>query len=282
MLKKILIAAVAVVVGLGVLAKVTNIPVKNMFGDCCTSVRHMVPPEMQLKQLNSEIDNIDKDIKKNLSRLARMEVEVKDQDARLDAKRTHQAKLRAEITDLQKGLEARTEKVAFRGHSYRPSELTRRLDMTVTEFTSLKENIKAEETLVVEKKRTLEAAHNRITEMKNEKEKLRLVAAKLANHLEVVKLNQMQSQVAIDFDDTSVKRCQQLAADIETRLKTADEEARLLKDYGYSNKNPVVENGKSREEVLKAAKKALDNDNDGDEKVTLDKDDAIDKNTSNK
>jgi peptidoglycan hydrolase CwlO-like protein len=270
MLKKILIAAVAVVVGLGVLAKVTKISPLVMFGDCCNHVKNMVPPETQLKQLNAEIDNIDKDIKKNLSRLARLEVEVKDQDARLEAKRTHQAKLRAEITDLQKGLEARTEKVAFRGHSYRPSELTRRLDMTVTEFTSLKENIKAEETLVVEKKRTLEAAHNRITEMKNEKEKLRLVAARLANHLETVKLNQMQSQVAIDFDDSSVKRCQQLAADIETRLKTADEEARLLKDYGYSTKNPVVDNGKSREDVLKAAKQALQDDDAADKVVEKD------------
>jgi len=278
MLKKILIATVAVVVGLGVLAKVTKISPMVMFGDCCKSVKNMVPPETQLKQLNVEIDNIDRDIKKNLSRLARLEVEVKDQDAKLEAKRTHQAKLRAEITDLQKGLETRTEKVAFRGQTYRPSELTRRLDMAVTEFTSLKENIKAEESLVVEKKRTLEAAHNRITEMKNEKEKLRLVAAKLANHLEVVKLNQMQSQVAVEFDETAVTRCRELAKDIETRLKTADTEAKLLKDYGYtSNSNPTVEKGKSREEVLKSAKQALQDDEAAD-KVTVDSDDLIDKN----
>ncbi len=199
----------------------------------------------------------------------------------LNAKRTHQAKLRAEINDLQKGLEGRTEKVVFRGQSYRPSELTRRLDMAVTEFTTLKENIKSQEQFLVAKKRTFETAQDRNTKMRNEKEKLHLVAAKLANHLEMVKLNQMQSQVAVDFDESAVKRCRELARDIETRLKTADTEARMLQENGYTDAAPVVEPGKSREEVLKAARAALQED-DGADKVTLDKNDAIDQNTNNR
>ena len=55
----------------------------------------MVPPEVQLKQLKAEIDNIDKDINNNLSRLARMKAEVDVFGEELDAKRDRQVRLRS-------------------------------------------------------------------------------------------------------------------------------------------------------------------------------------------
>jgi WD40 repeat protein len=94
--------------------------------------RNMVPPEAQLKELNSEIGNIDKDIKKNIGRLAAMEVEVKHLEQQVKGQRVE----------------------------------------------------KVQEKLLEEKKRTLEAAHARLTEMVNEKEKLTLLSARLAGHIE--------------------------------------------------------------------------------------------------
>jgi chromosome segregation ATPase len=263
MCKKILIAVVAVVAGLAVLGKVTKVSPMIWFKDCCHSVQRMVPPEKQLQQLNAEIDKIDGDIKKNISRLAHMEEGVRTFEKDLNVKRTRQDNLRAEMTTLLKGLEARTEKVAFRNQTYRASEATNRLNMAEVEFTSLKEQIKAQEQILVEKQRARDAAHDRITEMKNEKEKLKLVSAKLANHLEVVRLKQMQSQNTFDFEDSNnaIARSHELAKDIEERLGVAEREAKLLKEFGYSNKNTVLEKEtKSRDEVLKSARQALQND----------------------
>ena len=95
--------------------------------------------------------------------------------------------------------------------------------------------------------------------MVNEKEKLTLLSARLAGHLEAVRMQ--QTGTPIEFDDSAISRCHELAKDIETRLNTADTEAKLLAKYGYGKSTPLVEEGKSREEVLKAARKALEEDN---------------------
>ncbi|HWG43790.1 MAG TPA: hypothetical protein VN688_13520 [Gemmataceae bacterium] len=261
MLKKILIAAVAIIAGTAVLTKVTKISPMTWFGDCCTHARNLVPPEVQLKQLKTEINNIDKDINKNLSRLARMDVEVKMFEEQLDAKRDRQAKLRGDISDMQKSLEARTEKVAYRGHKLQSSELTRRLDRNVTEFTCLKEQVKAHEQLLTSKKRTLEVAKNRISEMKNEKEKLHLLAAKLETHLELVKMKQMENQV-VDFDNSAVSQARETAKNVEIRLRAAETEMKLKAEFGYADKNTVEPEAKSTDEVLKAARQALQGDDD--------------------
>jgi chromosome segregation ATPase len=266
MFKKLLIAAVAVVAGLAV---INHSLVKVWWKDACHSVKRMVPPETQLKQLNAEIENIDRDIKKNISRLAAMEADVKAFENDLNGKRVRQARLRTEITALKNGLQADNQKVVFRDETYSPKQATQRLDMAVVEFTSLKEQVKVKEQLLDEKKRTLEVAHNRITEMKTEQERLRLVAVKLANHLELVRSQQIHNQNAIDFDDSSIARCHEIAQDVEKRLVTWEEEAKLLKKYGYKNENTVVEKGKSRDAVLESARKALE-DETGD-KVAVEK-----------
>jgi chromosome segregation ATPase len=261
MFKKLLIAAVAVVAGLAVL----NLSlVRVWYREACSKAKSLVPPEVRLKQLNSEIDNIDKDIKKNISRLARMEVEVKMFEEQLDAKRDRQAHLRSDISEMRKSLEtARTEKVFYNGRKVDSSRLTSRLDMAVTEFTSLKEQVKVQEQLLGDKKRTLEAAHNRITEMKNEKEKLRLLATRLATHLELVKMKQLQNQ-EIAFDDSAISNAREIAKDVEIQLRTAEADMKLKSQFGYAEKSPLEKEGKSTEEVLKSAREALQDDARGD------------------
>jgi chromosome segregation ATPase len=271
MLKKMLIAAVAVVAGMVVLTKVTKISPMVWFGDCCRTAQRMVPPEVQLKQLNHEIDKIDGDIRKNISRLAHMEVEVKMFEEKLDRKREKQAKLRADIRDMQKSLQAQTEKVAFRGHKVRSTELTNSLDIAVTEFTSLKEQIKVQEELLTNKKRTLDVARSRITEMRNEQEKLRLLATKLATNLELVRMKQVQSQEVV-FDNSALDNARSLAKDVEVQIRTAEQTLKLQAEFGLADKLVPEKEGKSREEVLKAAQAVLD-DNQPLEKVAADEKD---------
>jgi chromosome segregation ATPase len=264
MLKKMLIAAVAVVAGLAVLTGVTKISPKVWFEGCCRSARNMVPPETQLKQLNHEIANIDKDIKKNIGRVAALEEEtdqlgkqVKEQHARLD-------ELKSDMTAMMASLEDRTDKVALRNSKVNASSLTRKLDRVRTQFTTLKEKTKVQEKLLTEKKNTLEAAHARLTEMFNEKEKLTLLSARLAGHIEATRMKSMGT--SIEFDDSSITRCHELAKDIETRLNVEDRANEIKQKYYGSGSSSVVEE-KSREEVLKATRKALEEDDEPAESV---------------
>jgi chromosome segregation ATPase len=258
MLKKLIIAAVAVVAGLAIL----NLSlVKVWWKDCCHSAKSLVPPEVQLKQLNNEIGNIDKDIKKNIGRLAAMEVDVKHLEQQVKGDRVQLGELKSDMTAMQKSLEDRSGRVAFHGDKVNASDLTRKLDRTVTQYTSLKEKIKVQEKLLEEKTRTLEAAHARLTEMFNEKEKLTLLSARLAGHIEATKMKTMGT--SIEFDDSAITRCHEIAKDIETRLDVAEHEHALKTKYYGSGSTSAVEE-KSRDEVLKAARKALNEDADAD------------------
>jgi len=268
MLKKILIAAVAVVAGLVVVNRSSFVRV--MWHDAKTCMERQIPPEVQLKQLASEIDKIDMDIKRNISKLAAQEVSVNALEERLTAMKDHQKTLRGDVEAMRHNLEgARTEKVSFKGHSYPKTELTRRLDMALTDFTNLKDQVKSQELLLADKRRTLEAAHTRISEMRNKKEQFRLVAAQLETKLEQLKTQQMASH--LDLDDSQVARCNELVQKIKTRLATDEATARILHDYGYNTVTPVVApDQKSTEEVLKAARQALDDEKEPNEKVSAD------------
>ncbi|MHB1425405.1 MAG: hypothetical protein ACYC3I_19720 [Gemmataceae bacterium] len=260
MLKKLVIATVAVIAGMVALTKVTKVSPTVWFGDCCHSIRNMVPPEAQLKQLKADIENIDRDIDKNLGTLARMSTEVDQFADSLARDRNRQAHLRADISDLQKSLKDQAERVVFRGRKYDAEDLTRRLDMDVTEYNCLKEKVKVQDKILKEKKNTLAAATNRITEMRNEQERLRLLAVKLEHELELVKIKQIQNHVT-DFDNSSLARAQQNAKDVETRLKEIEKLIEYKKEFGRIDTTTLeTEKGKSREEVLHAAKEALQDD----------------------
>lgn len=265
MLKKLIIAAVAVVAGLAVL----NLSlVKVWWKDCCHSAKNLVPPEVQLKQLNHEIGNIDKDIKKNIGRLAAMEVEVNHLEKQVKGDRVHLGELKSDMTAMQKSLEDRSGRVAFHGNKVEAADLTRKLDRTVTQYTSLKEKTKVQEKLLEEKKHTLEAAHARLTEMFNEKEKLTLLSARLAGHIEATKMKTMGT--SLEFDDSAINRCHEIAKDIETRLDVAEREHAIKTHYYGPGSTSAVEE-KSRDDVLKAARKALADDNEP-AAVAVDKD----------
>jgi chromosome segregation ATPase len=258
MLKKILIAAVAVVAGLVVVNRSSLVRV--WWNDARSCMERQIPPEVQLKQLAHEIDKIDADIKRNISKLAAQEVSVNQLEERVTGLKNKQKTVRADIESMREKLEGvRTEKVSFKGHAYPKSELTRRLDMAVTDYTNLKDQVKSQELLLADKRRTLEAAHTRISEMRNKKEEFRVVAAQLETKVEQLRTQQMASNV--DLDESQVGRCNELIQKIKTRLATDEATVRILHDYGYETKTPVAApEQKSTEEVLKSARQALEDD----------------------
>jgi chromosome segregation ATPase len=261
MCKKLLVTAIALVVGLSV---VKHTQLGSLFHvwwkDARASVEKQIPPEVQIKQLAVEIDKIDKDIKKNLSNLAAQEVDCQMLEERVVALRNSQKQLKDDIAGMEKLLDnPRNERVSFAGVTYRPMELTRKLDSATTIYTSRKAELKAKEQLLADKKHTLDAAHQRISAMRDQKESLRVTVARLETRVQTLRLKQMETKV--DLDDSQVGRCNELASKIEERLRKSEAEAKLQAEYGYRTVSPVLDREpKTTEEVLKSARKALQED----------------------
>jgi chromosome segregation ATPase len=257
MCKKLVIAAVAILVGTAVV-KHTSIGslVQVWWHDAKQAVERQVPPEVQIKQLAVEVSKIDADIKRNLSKLAQQEVEVQAIDDQVASLKDSQAALKAEITVMTKRLEnADTEKVSINNKNWAVTRATKQLDANVTKYERTKAEIASKEKLLSNKREALEAAHARIQEMSAQKEQLRDTVANLQTRLELAKLNATKNHTNIEFDDSQVARCNQLANEINQRLAVAEAQTRLESEYGYGKALPKAEETKPVADVLKAARK---------------------------
>jgi len=256
MFKKIAIAAFAIGVGVLLLSRVSLVRV--LWNDGKTWVARQVPPEVKLKEIKGEVDKIDNEIKKNLSKLAKMEVETKTLEEEVASLDNREHKLKADIRTMDKSLDGATTKVVFQGQDVRISEMTRRLEMAVTDYKNTSEHLKSKKALLADKRKTLEAAHSRISAMRNQKEELRTLVSKLETQIEVVKQQQLDRRVEVD--DSQISHCRQLINELQTRLRQDAEESRLLEQYGYKQPTQPVDNGKTPDEVRKAAREVLNED----------------------
>jgi chromosome segregation ATPase len=258
MCKKLFVAAIALLVGVFVVRHTSwGSLLQVKWNDIRGSVEKQIPPEVRIKQLGVEIDKIDRDIKKNLSKLAAQEVDCQLLEEKVAALRGAQGQLKADISAMEKALDTpRNERVSFHGESYRTPELARKLDSAVHVYTGRKSELKAKESLLSEKKQALEEAHRYISKMRDEKERLRIDVARLETRVETLRLKQMEARV--EFDESQVGKCNELAGKIEEQLRRAEVEAKLHEDFGYRTRTQVFDREpRSAEEVLKAARKAL-------------------------
>jgi hypothetical protein len=262
MCKKLLVAAVAIVVGMTVVKHTQLGSLLHVWWrDARTSVERQIPPEVQVKQLAIEINKIDADIKRNLSNLAAQKVDCQLLEERIAALRTGQKQLREDIVGMEKLVDSKTERVAFKDTTYRTGDLAQRLYNAATLYTTRKAELKAKEQLLGDKKLTLEAAEQRISAMRDQKEQLRVTVARLETRIETLRLKQMEARV--ELDDSQVGKCNEMAGKIDERLRRSEMEAKLLAENGYRTVSPILDREpKTTEEVLKAARRALEEDSD--------------------
>jgi len=270
MCKKLVIAAVAILVGSAVV-KHTSVGslVQVWWHDAKQAVERQVPPEVQIKQLAVEVGKIDADIKRNLSKLATQEVEVEKMVVKVEELKQEQSALKADITAMTKGLESSTEKVSFNGRNWAANKLTRQLDGAVAKYERNKAELTTKEKVLSKNREALDAAHARIQEMKAQKDQLRDTVAGLQARMELARLNATRNHATVDFDDSQVARCNQLASEISQRLNKDEKEIELYTQYGYGTTQQKAEETKPTAEVLKAAKKALQDD--GEDRVAVEK-----------
>jgi chromosome segregation ATPase len=258
MCKKLVIAAVAILVGTAVVKHTTIGSLAQVWWhDAKQAIERQVPPEVQIKQLAVEVSKIDADIKRNLSRIAQQEVDAEKLGDDLMVMKESQATLKADIAAMTKSLENNTEKVSFNGRNWAAARLTRQLDAYVAKYERTKAEVNSKEKVLAKKREALEAAHARIQEMSAQKEQLKDTVASLQTRLELARLNATRNNATVEFDDSQVAKCNQLANEINERLAVDEKVFELNTRYGYGTSQPKAEETKPTAEVLKAARKAL-------------------------
>jgi chromosome segregation ATPase len=257
MCKKLLIAAIAIGAGLFVVRHTTfGTWLQVRWHDTAAWFEKKVPAEDLIKQAKIEIGKIDAEIRRNIGHLAQQETDYRRLEKEVNDLHLSQKQLKEDVTAMEKLLTgSKTEPISFNGATYRPSELTRKLDGAITLLNSRKAELKAREQLLDEKKLALEAAHQRIGGMRDRKEHLAVTVARLETSL--ARLRDKQTKSGVAFDESQVSKCNELLRKLEDRLAKEESEAKYLAEFGFTSPKDAPE-AKSTEEVLKAARKALD------------------------
>jgi chromosome segregation ATPase len=254
MFRKVAIAVGAVLLGMVVVCY-TSLPslIHVKWNDTMAWLDRQVPIETQIKQIKLESEKIDNEIKSNLNKLAKMEVETQNLEQQVVALKDEQAGRKTQMAALAEGLQNVNIKLGLRDHNAKVNEL----DLLVTNFEVKSVKLKSMEDLLSAKRQTLEAAHQKIGAMKDQRDQLRVSIAKLESRKELVDIKTQQCQVQIS--DSKINEINALLKKVNDRLNEQEATAALYAKYGYSEAPSVAEtNAKNAKDVLTRASKVLE------------------------
>jgi chromosome segregation ATPase len=261
MLKKLLIAMAAVVVGL-VIVKKTDLGslMQVWWKDAGGWCSRQVPPETRIKQLKLEIDKIDDDIKTAANSLIKQEVAYRELKGDVDGLKTRQEQTRKDMLTLIEALEGNGNQVSFQGQSYSAEVAQIKLEGLKAKYENSKQTLKLKDQNLKVKTDQLEVADQRIKKIQSKKEELTTLVAQLEAQLENLRLKQVDNNVTVS--DTQVSKCENLARNLKSML--AEEEIKVEKYARYgllpAKQETTQENRATKAETIKAAKAILADD----------------------
>jgi len=255
MLKKLVIAAIAVVVGLVVLR---NSLVQVWLKDAANGLSRSVSPETRIKQLKMEISKIDEDTRTAVNHLIQQEIAKRDLQKAVASLKAEQTQRKADMKVLIEGLEKENTAVTFKGDDLSPVRAQVKLDSLRSQYETAKEALKMRESLLQSKTEQVDALDQRITKIKERKGELTDMVAKLESQLELVRMKQLDSR-AIDINDSQVSKCEALQDNLRKIIAEEELKAEKYAKYGLTHSAPELAKEKrpSKNETLKAARAAL-------------------------
>jgi chromosome segregation ATPase len=235
MFKKIGITALVLVVAVALLGQTRAgkylwswVPVG--WESVSTAFKGLPSPEMEIKRIKSEINNLNNDILRNFSAVARAEVDL---DAFKEEVATAQANLDARLKNL-KVLDKQADDATFTRNweTYKIAEAT----------------LASKKKLLEHKQEMLRVAQDKLTAMRDQRDQLKTRVADLETKLEEVRL--AQTQCPVQVDDSRLGEVKTAINELDKRIKVMKKEVEYKANFG-DDEQPV-----SRTEVQVKGKQA--------------------------
>jgi len=229
MCKKLLIAGLAVVVGL-VVIRTTGLAshIRLWKKEAAAWAKNQVDPETEIARLRMEVDRLERDDKLYFHKVAEQRLQVKARRTRLEHDRTEVAVLHKRLTDLRAALqtgEADLQQVSYNGSSYSRADAERQVDVDWTRYKPLKSSVssqerglKALEAALAQNEAKLFSARQRRQEMLNEIQEM---------ENELNELRQAKAANAAVLDDSSYGEVRRSIEGLRQRLAVEKEKLTL-------------------------------------------------------
>jgi peptidoglycan hydrolase CwlO-like protein len=247
MLKKALVVVLGLVLLVGLLfGRSAWSYVSATVSEIRDSVKNNVPVEFELKRAKKEIGKIDGDIREEMHKIAKEEVEVEKLAKQIDTKEQQLAKAKSDIMTLTAHLESGEKYYVTKGRSYSGSQveadLTRRFERFKTEEGTLEKLHMIHEA----RERRVNAAHDKLEAMRSAQKQMEVEVANLEAELKMLEVAKATSE--LDLDDSRLSNLRGSLDEIRTRLEV-DKKLANADDY-YPDQIPVGEEAAGSGNIL--------------------------------
>lgn len=213
------------------------------------NVQRQVPPEFEIARIREQLDQIEPDIRKNLSGLAEESVAVDNLRTDIADARVRLEKQKKVVLTMKADLETGAKTVSYRGIVLTADELRDRLAQEFDAYKSGEKALKAKEDVLKAKEAGLNAAKQKIAAMRTAKETLEAELAKTEADLKMVQLRETESKFQVD--DSRLSNIKQSLHNLKDRVATMERERQLRIEFTHDEVVNQVEQKVKANEVLK-------------------------------
>jgi len=262
MLKKLVIAAAAVVVGLGIIrftkpGKELGGMVELWWHNSGNWAKNQIAPETRIEQLEMEIGKISKDVRAAVTKRADLKADYLMLKDDVDALKTVQNQRKKDLLTLADLLERNSSEVVFKGHSFGARTAQQKLDSLKTAFETGDQAFKAKNDLLAAKAQRLELAEQHILKIQQKQAELTNLVDQMKTQLASIRMKQIENNVT-DFDDSQVSKCLALQQDLKRMLLKEEALSEEKARFGLTTpmRTPTADD-RSIADSVKAARAAV-------------------------
>jgi chromosome segregation ATPase len=238
MLKKVVIAGLAVAVGVAVLAWLSPKLISTIryeAGQAVESAEDAVPLETEIGRLRGEVKRLESDESRYYDQVAKQAVEV-------DKLRTGVNETTAGMDKQWKNIEAMRKDLGddvktsfqYRSGTYSREEVTKQLKLDFESYQKCEQELAAQKNLLSAEEKSLAASNEQLHSLKGQRENMKAELAQLEADLKLVRMKEAQTDIQVD--DTEYSRAK---ADIAKVREKIDTRKKALELKGEPANGPI-------------------------------------------
>ncbi|HPU07960.1 MAG TPA: hypothetical protein PLO20_15600 [Thermogutta sp.] len=193
--------------------------IKTFWRGVGKEIREATPIAFDLERLNGDLKDLEPEIRRNLSILATLEVDVENLQKNIAEVEKEQSKAMAEMRKLREALAEEKTEYEFGGQLYTRRDVEANLAKRMDRYQARKVELEAARQLLAEKQRNLEATRRKVEAYQAQYRQLTAQAESLAAQLKTLEASQAAGTVTID--GSRLSRAKELAKEIERRIRVA-------------------------------------------------------------
>jgi chromosome segregation ATPase len=251
MCKKLLIAAVAVLIGV-VAVKGTRLGsyLKVWKREAATWAHKQVPPETEIARLRADIQSLSREDERLYDQVAKQLVDLDNRERevhKLQANLEQQEKRISDMVGLLKGSE-KDEFLVYNGFRYPREDLQEQVRVDASGFKAAEESLKSKKAQLAAFRKTVEYNRKKLKELEQTRREMETELTRLETTLAEERLAQAQARGAIQVDDSHYARLREDMNGLRDRIAVM-KKARELR--GESVSGPVRAAEQAREKNAK-------------------------------